>query len=82
MEMGDESAGEEMTVSSASEPVIKPASRDAAKLLEISGSETSAEEDCVDAVEVVEIVRSRADRREGRGSSCHTDAEVSTLPYS
>ena len=31
-----------MTVSSASEPDIRPASRDAAKLLEISGSETMA----------------------------------------
>ena len=41
-EIGEESAGEDMTVSSASEPDIRPASRDAAKLLEISGSETMA----------------------------------------
>lgn len=79
-ERGDERAGDERTVSSASDPDIKPASRDAAKLLEISGSETTAYEDCVDAVDVVEIVRSRAERREGRGSSCHTEDDVSTLP--
>ncbi len=41
-EMGEESAGEDITVSSASEPDIIPASRDAAKLLEISGSDTMA----------------------------------------
>ena len=80
-EMGDDKVGEEMTVSSASEPEIMPASREAAKLLEISGSESTAYEDWVEVVEVVEIVRSRAERREGRGSSCQTEAEVSTLPY-
>lgn len=41
-EMGEDNAGEERMVSSMSEPEIGPASRDAAKLLEISGSETTA----------------------------------------
>ena len=41
-DMGDESAGEDRMVSSASEPEIRPASREAAKLLEISGSEMTA----------------------------------------
>ena len=40
--MGEESAGEEITVSSASDPEIRPASKEAAKLLEISGSDMKA----------------------------------------
>ena len=81
-EMGEDRAGEEMTVSSKSDPEIRPASKDAAKLLENSGSDMTAYDDCVDTVEAVEVVRSRAERREGRGSSCHTEAVGSTLPYS
>lgn len=41
-EMGDDRAGDEITVSSNSEPETRPASKDAAKLLENSGSEITA----------------------------------------
>ncbi len=41
-EMGDDRAGEEITVSSNSDPKTRPASKDAAKLLENSGSEIIA----------------------------------------
>lgn len=80
--MGDESAGEESTASSTSEPETSPASSEAAKLLEISGSDTNAYEDWVEVAESVEVVRSRCERRDVRGSSCQTDAEVLALPYS
>lgn len=40
--MGDDRAGEEMPASSNSDPETRPASKDAAKLLEKSGSETTA----------------------------------------
>jgi hypothetical protein len=76
VEDGDESAGEGMTRSSASE--TWPLSRDAAKLLEISGSDTKAYEDGVDADEVVDIVRTR--KCDVRGSSCQTELVVSTFP--
>ncbi len=36
----------------------------------------------MDAVDVVDVVRPLGERREGRGSNCHTEAAVSTLPYS
>jgi hypothetical protein len=75
---GEERAGEDK-VSSKSE--MNPASSDAAKLLDISASETNAKDDCVDAVEVVDVVRSRADSRDGRGSSCHVELATSTVPY-
>lgn len=78
--MGDERAGEDMTVSSISEG--GPLSKDTVKLLEISWSETRAYEDCVEAVDVVDVVRSRGGRREARGSSCQPELEVSMLPYS
>jgi len=55
-----------------------PLSRDAAKLLEISASETKAYDDGVEAVDVVEVVLSRAASRDIRGSSCHIDVLVST----
>lgn len=45
VEMGEESAGEDSTASSTSEPETSPASSEAAKLLEISGSDTNAYED-------------------------------------
>lgn len=69
-----------MTVSSVSER--SPLSKDAVKLLDISGSETRAYEDCVEAVDVVDVVRSRGGKREARGSSCQTELEVSMFPYS
>jgi hypothetical protein len=72
--VGDDNAGD----SSASE--TWPLSSEAAKLLEISGSETKAYDDCVEAVDVVEVVRSRTEIREVRGSSCQTELVVSTLP--
>lgn len=75
--VGDERAGEAR--SSASE--TGPLSRDAAKLLDISGSETKAYEE-LDAVDADDMVRSRADRRRPpRGSSSHVEEEVSTLEY-
>ena len=57
-------------------------SSEAAKLLEMSGSEeTNAYEEWVDAVEAEEIVRSRGDwLRVDLGSSCHTELAVSTGP--
>lgn len=73
---GDDSAGDDAVKSSASD-----ASSDAAKLLDISGSETSAKEDCVDAVDAVDVVRPRVDSRDDWGSSCHTEFVTSTLPY-
>lgn len=66
-------------MSSASETC--PLSSDAAKLLEISRSETKAYDDCVEAVDVVDVVRPLADRRDARGSSCHTELFVSTVLY-
>lgn len=55
-------------------------SSDAAKLLDISGSEeTSAYEDWVEAVEVVEVVLSLGESREAWCSSCHTELSVSTV---
>lgn len=43
---------------------VCPLSSDAAKLLDISGSETKAYDERVEVVEVVEVVRSRAESRE------------------
>jgi hypothetical protein len=76
--LGDDNAGEG-DMSSISETC--PLSSDAAKLLEISGSDTKAYDECVEAVEVVEVVRPRADTRDARGSSCQTELVVSTLLY-
>lgn len=76
--LGDDSAGEG-EISSASE--TWPLSRDAAKLLEISGSEMNAYDECVEAVDTVEEVRSRPERRDVLGSSCHAELVMSTLPY-
>jgi len=76
--LGDDNAGEGK-ISSASETC--PLSSDAAKLLEISGSEIKAYDDCVEAVDVVDVVRPRADSRDARGSSCHTELSVSTVLY-
>jgi len=75
-ETGEDRAGEGVTISSASETWAL--SSDAAKLLEISGSDTKAKEDWVDVVDMVEVVRSRAERRELRGSSCHAEFATST----
>lgn len=76
---GDESAGDD---SDSSKSVTNPPSSDAAKLLVISASETTANEDCVDAVDVVDVVRSRAESRDVRASSCHTELPTSMVPYS
>ena len=46
-----------------------------AKLLEMSGSDTTAKEECD---EVEEMVRPR---EEARGSSCHAELAVSTAAY-
>lgn len=75
-ETGDDNAGEGVTISSASDTC--PLSREAAKLLEISGSDTKAKDDWVDVVDMVDVVRSRAERRELRGSSCHAEFATST----
>ena len=57
-----------------------PLAREAAKLLDISGSETSAYEDRVEVVDVVDVVRSRSESPELLGSSCHMEPVLSTLP--
>lgn len=77
---GDASPGETVTTSSASD--VCALSSDAAKLLDISGSDTNAYDDCVDVVDIVDVVRSRAESRDVRGSSCHAELATSTFPYS
>lgn len=79
LETGRERSGEAKSESYASLSEACALSRDAAKLLVISGSEMYAYEDWVDIVEAVEVVLPRMD---GRGSSCHIDVPTSTLPYS
>ena len=74
---GDDKAGDERYPSSKSDACP---STDAAKLLEISVSDTTAKEDCVDAVEVVDVVRSRAENLDARGSNCHVELDTSKLP--
>jgi hypothetical protein len=75
---GEDCAGDEYT-SSASDAC--PLSREAAKLLEISGSDTKAYEEWVEVVDAVEIVRSRPVCLEVRGSNCHTELAVSIVLY-
>lgn len=77
-EIGDESAGDD---SDSSKSETKPPSSDAAKLLDISVSETTAKDDWVDAVDVVDVVRSLAENRDARASSCHIEWDTSILPY-
>lgn len=77
-EIGDERAGDDKD-SSKSE--TKPPSRDAAKLLEISGSDTTAKDDWVEAVDVVDVVLSLAEKCVARASSCHIEWVTSMLPY-
>lgn len=36
----------------------------------------------MDAVEVVDVVRSRAENLDARGSNCHVELDTSRLPYS
>lgn len=74
---GDANPGE-VTTSSASD--VWALSSDAAKLLDISGSDTKAYDDCVDVVDIVDVVRSRAESRDVRGSSCHAELVTSTFP--
>ena len=72
-EWGDECEGE-ATLSSVSE--LAPDAREAAKELVISMSgseETNAKDDCVETVEVVEVVRTRADSSEEEGSRIHSE---------
>ena len=78
--LGDDNA-EGGETSSASETC--PLSRDAAKLLEISGSDINAydECECVEVVETLEEVLSRPVRRDVLGSSCHIELVVSRVPY-
>lgn len=59
---------------------VGPLARDAAKLLDISGSETNVYEEWVDVVDVVDVVRSRCESEEPLGSSCHTEPTLSTFP--
>lgn len=75
---GRERGGEAKSESSLSE--TGALSMDSTKLLDISGSDTYAYEDCVDIVDAVDVVRSRTD--DGRGSSCHIDVFAFTFPYS
>lgn len=75
---GDANPGDIVTTSSASD--VCALSSDAAKLLDISGSDTNAYDDCVDAVDIVDVVRSRAESRDVRGSSCHAELAKSTFP--
>ena len=60
---------------------VRPFSNEAAKLLEISGSDTTAKEDCVDAEDVPDNVLSLAESRDWWGSSCHMLFATSILPY-
>jgi hypothetical protein len=53
---------------------------EAAKLLDISGSEINANEDRVEVVDVVDVVRSRSESPVLLGSSCHMEAALLTLP--
>ena len=76
---GEECAGDGEYTSSASDACAL--SREAAKLLEISGSDTKAYEECVEVVDAVEIVRSRPVCLEVRGSNCHTELAVSIVLY-
>jgi hypothetical protein len=77
-ETGDDNPGDGTRTSSVSE--VGPLARDAAKLLDISGSETNAYEDRVDVVDVVDVVRSRCESPEPVGSSCHMEPALSMLP--
>jgi len=59
---------------------VGPLARDAAKLLDISGSDINAYEERVDVEDVVDVVRSRSESEEPLGSSCHTEPALSTFP--
>lgn len=61
-ETGEDNAGDDIPCSSVS--LCNAPSSDAAKLLEISGSDTTANEDCVDVVEIDDVVLSRAEIRD------------------
>ena len=78
IEMGDDRAGDDSSGSSKS---VARASTEAAKLLEISVSDTMAKDDCVDVVDAVDVVRSRVENLDVRGSSCHVEFATSRLPY-
>lgn len=80
-EMGEERAGESVASPGSSVSEVGLLSSEAAKLLEISGSEMYAYEDGFEPVDVVEVVRVRGERREVRGSSCQTEVLVSISPY-
>lgn len=80
-EMGEESAGEPVASPGSSVSEVGLLSSEAAKLLEISGSEMYAYEDWFELVEVVDVVRTRDVTWEVRGSSCQTEVLVSTSPY-
>lgn len=77
-ETGEDRPGDETGKSSVSE--VGPLAREAAKLLDISGSETNAYEDRVEVVDVVDAVRSRSESPELLGSSCHMEPALSMLP--
>lgn len=80
-EMGEDSAGEPVARPGSSVSEVGLLSSEAAKLLEMSGSEMYAYEDWFEPVEVVDVVRVRDERCEVRGSSCQTEVLVSTSPY-
>jgi hypothetical protein len=75
---GDDKPGDGIWKSSVSE--VGPLAREAAKLLDISGSEINAYDDRVDVVDVVDVVRSRSESPVLLGSSCHMELPLSTLP--
>ena len=81
-ETGDDSVGDDNPGSSVSD--CRAPSSEAAKLLDISGSDTTAYEDCVEVVDIEEVVRSRPDNREACGSNCQRLLVTSTrfLPNS
>lgn len=74
LEDGEENTGECVRSLNSSTSDSRPLSKDAVKL-DISGSETTAKDECDD---VDEMVRPRA---EARGSSCHAEVTVSTAAY-
>lgn len=59
---------------------VGPLARDAAKLLDISGSDINAYEERVDVEDVVDVVRSRSESEAPLGSSCHMEPALSTFP--
>lgn len=77
-ETGDDKPGDDPWKSSVSD--VGPLAREAAKLLDISGSEINAYEDRVEVVDPVDVARSRSESPELLGSNCHMEPALSTFP--